>query len=236
MKNKIFTSLIILTFFSLTMLTVSAENNSEIVLKDGRILKNPYIISRRPSGLNVGHENGVIFVPFSKMSKKRQEQYNYSPKKSKKYKKKIAKAQHKRQVRVAKKRALAKNADSGFNYRAKRFPEHSTSSRLKNELAELVREKSRLEREHRRVSAGRLSPKSGPSDDIYVSYRGGKVYRKRRTNYAKQQTKNINTKKRRLKEINSSIQRNVRRTTTVRNLISRSQIGGIKKGRTVKNY
>ena len=233
MKNKIFTNLILVTFFSLTMLTVSAENNNEIVLKDGRVLKNPYIISKTPSGLNVGHENGVIFVPFSKMSKERQEQYNYSPKEAKKHKKKIAKAQHNRQVRIAEKQALAKRADTGFSYGPERFPEQSVSSRLKNELAELIREKARLEREYRRVSAGRLSPASGPSDDIYVSYRGGKVYRKKRTNYAKQQTKNINTQKRRLKEINSSIQKNVRRTTTVRNLISRSQIGGIKHGRTV---
>ncbi|MBU8901881.1 MAG: hypothetical protein KOO69_04005 [Victivallales bacterium] len=235
MKNKIFISLLSLSFFSLIMLTVSAENNNEIVLKDGRILKNPYIISKTPVGLNIGHENGVIFVPFSKMSQTRQEQYNYSPKESKKYKKKIVEAQHKRQTRLAKQQARAKKSDSGsVSYGPERFPARSTKSRLQTELYELIREKSRLEKEYSRVSSGRISPKSGPSDDTYISYRGGKVYRKKRTNYAKQQTKNINIRKRRLKEINSALQRNIRRTNTVRNLISRSQIGGIKKGRTMR--
>ncbi|MCK4982899.1 MAG: hypothetical protein KAS17_08250, partial [Victivallaceae bacterium] len=84
-------------------------------------------------------------------------------------------------------------------------------------------------------NAGRINPRSGPSDDIYISYRGGKVYRKKRPNYAKQKTKNVNEKRRRLKEIAAELQKNVRRTTTVRNLISRSKIGGIKKGRTVNN-
>ena len=233
MKNKIFTNLFILSFFSLIMLAVSAENNNEIVLKDGRVLRNPYVISKTPAGLNVGHENGVIFVPFSKMSKERQEQYNYSPKESKKYKKKITKAQHNRQARLAKTRV--KKSDSGsVSYGLERFPVRSTTSRLQTELSELIREKSRLKKEYSRVSSGRLSPKSGPSDDAYISYRGGKVYRKKRTNYAKQQTKNINIQKRRLKEINSALQKNTRRTNTVRNLISRSQIGGIKKGRTMR--
>ncbi len=235
MKNKIFTNLLILSFFSLIMLAVSAEDNNEIVLKDGRILRNPYVISKTPAGLNVGHENGVIFVPFSQMSKTRQEQYNYSPKESKKYKKKITKAQHNRQARLAKQQVRVEKSDSGsVSYGLERFPARSTTSRLQTELSELIREKSRLKKEYSRVSSGRLSPKSGPSDDAYISYRGGKVYRKKRTNYAKQQTKNINIQKRRLKEINSALQKNTRRTNTVRNLISRSQIGGIKKGRTMK--
>jgi len=93
MKNKILSVLIIVTFSSLIGLPTYAETKDEIVLKDGRVLKNPYIISKTPSGLNVGHENGVIFIPFSQMSKKRQKQYNYNPAKSKKHKKKIAKAQ-----------------------------------------------------------------------------------------------------------------------------------------------
>ena len=74
MKNKILSVLIIVTFFSLIGLPTYAETKDEIVLKDGRILKNPYIISRTPSGLNIGHESGVIFIPFSKMSKERKKQ------------------------------------------------------------------------------------------------------------------------------------------------------------------
>jgi len=234
MKNKILSVLILVILCTLGFQTY-AKTKDEIVLKDGRVLKKPYIISKTPSGLNIGHEGGVIFIPFYKMSKERQKQYNYNPKESIKHKKRIAKAQRTRQVRIAKKRAQGPSADTGsFSYGPEAFPERPVSSQLQNELYELIREKARLEKERTDVSAGRLSPRSGPSDDIYISYRGGKVYRKKRTNYAKQTTKNINVKKRRLKEINSALQRNVRRTATVRNLIKRQTSKGIKKGRTVE--
>ena len=234
MKNKILSILIIVILCILTGLPAYAKTKDEIVLKDGRVLKNPYIISRTPSGLNIGHKNGVIFIPFSKMSKERQKQYNYKPAESKKHKKKIAKAQRARQVRIAKKQAQRPPADTGsFNYGPESFPEQSISSQLENELAELIREKARLEKERTRVKAGRIGPSSGSSDNIYISYRGGKVYRKKRSNYAGQVTKNVNEKRRRLKEIAAALQKNVRRTTTVRNLISRDIGTGIKKGRTV---
>ena len=233
MKNKIFISLLIVTFCGMINITASAEDKNEIVLNDGRVLKNPYIISRTPAGLNVGHENGVIFVPFSKMSKERQKKYDYKPKESKKYKKKIAKAQYTRQVRIAKEKA--KKTDTGSYYGHERFPEKSAKSALQDELASLLREKSRLERERSRVSSGRISPRSGSSSDHYISYRGGKVYRKKQTSYGQQTTKNVNEKRRRIKEINSALQKNIRRTTTVRNLISRAKTKGIQKGRTV-NY
>ena len=235
MKNKILSVLIIVILCTLTGLPAYAKTKDEIVLKDGRVLKNPYIISRTPSGLNIGHESGVIFIPFSKMSKERQKQYNYKPAESKKHKKRIAKAQRTRQVRIAKKQAQVSLPDTGsFSYGPEPFPEQPTSSRLENELSELIREKARLEKERSNVKAGRVNPLSGSSDDIYISYRGGKVYRKKRSNYAKQKNKNVMNKRRRLKEIAAALQKNARRTTTVRNLISRNTSKGIKKGRTVK--
>ena len=62
MRNKILINMLVLTFCSLLILTVSAKEKDEIILKNGKILKKPYIISRTPSGLNVGHENGVILL------------------------------------------------------------------------------------------------------------------------------------------------------------------------------
>jgi len=139
-----------------------------------------------------------------------------------------------RQVRIAKKQAQGPKPDTGsFSYGPESFPEQSISSKLENELAELIREKARLEKERTRVNAGRINPASGHADDSYISYRGGKVYRKKRSSYAGQVTKNVNEKRRRLKEIAAALQKNIRRTTTVRNLISRDIGTGIKKGRTV---
>ena len=234
MKIRILSVLLIAALCISAGFSTSAKTNDEIVLKDGRILKKPYVISRTPSGLNVGHENGVIFVPFTKMSEKRQKQYNYNPKESKTYKKKIAKAQRTRQIRIAKKKKRAKKTSTGsFSYEPTRFPEQSVSSQLQDELAELIREKSRLEKERTRVNSGRINPRGGHSDNSYTSYRGGKVYRSKRSSYAEQTTKNVMNKRKRLKKIASELQKNSRRTTAVRNLIARNTSKGIKKGKTM---
>jgi len=234
MKNKVLTSFLAIAFCCLITLEVSAKDKDEIVLKDGKVLKKPYIISRTPSGLNIGHERGVIFVPFSKMSKKRQKQFNYDPKKSKAHKARIAKAQRNRQIRIAKGKQTRKTDSGSFSYGPETFPEKSTSSLLEDELATLLREKARLQKEYSQVSSGRILPSGGPSDNVYISYRGGKVYRKKRNNYGKNQTKNSLAKRKRLKEINSELQKNIRRTHTVRNLIKRQTYKGIKKGKTVR--
>ena len=239
MKNKILINLAAITFCCMLALTVFAEDKSEekdeIVLQNGKVLKKPYIISRTPAGLNVGHENGVIFIPFSEMSEKRQKQYNYDPERAKKYKTRITRAQHRRQVRLAKDVKQKKGAANGFfSHGEDDFPQQSTGTQLENELASLLREKARLEKQYSDVNSGRVKPLSGSSDSSYVSYRGGKVYRKNKASYSKKENKNFLDKRRRLKEIKGELQRVSRRITTVRNLIQREKVKGIKVGKTLK--
>ena len=234
MKNKILINVFVLTFCSMLTLRSFAEEKDEITLKDGKVLKKPYIISKNPSGLNVGHENGVIFVPFSEMSEKRQKQYNYDPKKAEKYKKRIAKAQKRRRIRIAEQRKKGKTSDTGsVSFEEESFPEQSTKSQLENELTSLLREKARLERRYSQINSGRIKPQSGSSDNTYVSYRGGKVYRKKKGSYTARESKNFLDKRKLLKEISGELQRNKRRTITVRNLIKRQTAKGIKIGKTV---
>jgi len=253
MKNKILINLTVLTFCSMLTLPVFAEEKTrdegkakaeekakadekdEIVLQDGKVLKKPYIISRTPAGLNVGHESGVIFIPFSEMSEKRQKQYNYDPKKAKDYKKRIAQAQRNRQVRLAQKANQKKGSNGNFvAYEEESFPEQSTGTQLENELASLLKRQAQLKREYSQVSAGRITPQSGPSDNAYFSYRGGKVYRNKQKSYTEKEAKNSLDKRRRLKEIDGEMQRVSRRITTVRNLIKRETVKGIKVGRTLQ--
>lgn len=205
-------------------------------MKDGRVLVKPYIISRTPAGLNVGHESGVIFIPFAEMSEKRQKQYNYDPEKAKKYLARRTKARRQRQVRLAKERAEAQAANgNSLDYLNASFPSSSDSpiESLESELAYLVRERLRLEKELSDAKAGRVLPRSGHSGDVYISYRGGKVYRKKRPSYGGKTTKNVNDKRRAIKDLNGKLQRNKRRTTQVRNLINRAKTKGIKKGKTL---
>ncbi|MDD5697599.1 MAG: hypothetical protein PHH77_03185 [Victivallaceae bacterium] len=201
------------------------EIRKEVVLADGRILKNAYIISRTPAGLNIGHETGVIFIPFSRMSKARQQQYRYDPEEAKKYLEQRTKAQHDRQVRLAKKRAEEKKREEEAE--AEIQPDFSARTPLeeaKNELAALLQERARLERERSIVESGGVIPPGG-SNSFYISYRGGKVSRKIKYNYSEAINKNAMEKRKRLKEINTELQRNILRTNTVRNLVSKYSAG-----------
>ncbi len=243
MKDKILINLTAITICSMLALTVFAdekdekksEEKDEIVLENGKVLKKPYIISRTPAGLNVGHESGVIFIPFSEMSEKRQKQYNYNPEKAKKYKEKINQAQRRRQIRLAQKANQKSKPDNGFfAYEEESFPEQSTGTQLENELASLIKKQAQLKREYSLVNSGKVKPQSGSSDNTYVSYRGGKVYRKTKKSYTSKERKNFMDKRRRLKEIKGEQQRVSRRITTVRNLIQREKTKGIKVGKTLQ--
>lgn len=49
---------------------------------NGRILEDPYVISRRPDGLEIGHKNGIIFVKFEDLPEQVRKKYNYDPAKA----------------------------------------------------------------------------------------------------------------------------------------------------------
>ncbi|MFA6715985.1 MAG: hypothetical protein WC082_15035 [Victivallales bacterium] len=204
------------------------ENKDEITLPDGRVLEKPYIISRNPAGLNVGYKNGVIFVPFSEMSEEKQKYYKYDPEKAKEYNQKLAAARQQRQAKLKQKKMQAQQQenDDGFSYIPDSSPEQSILGRLENEMVELRKENARLKKEYSDVRAGRISPVD--AGDPYMSYRGGKVYRKGRSQSAGSAEMQ---KRRRLKELKGAIQRNERRIVTVRNLISREKTTGIQKGK-----
>jgi hypothetical protein len=205
------------------------DKGKEIVLASGRVLKNAYIISRTPAGLNIGHETGVVFVPFSEMSKERQKKYNYDPKKAQEYLERRKEAQQRRAVRLAKKKAEEEkdeDEDDSFDFEYDEFPQLSPLDQLQKELNYLLRERDRLERLYSKVKNSPVAPRGGPS---YSTYRGGKI-----TSYTQQHQQNSLDKRRRLKEISGELQRNKRRTTTVRNLISRAKTKGIKRGKTIR--
>jgi hypothetical protein len=195
-------------------------------LASGRVLKNAYIISRTPAGLNVGHETGVVFVPFSEMSEERQKKYKYDPEKAAEYLARRKEAQKTRALRLAKKKAEQDSEENeSFDFEYNEFPQLSPLGQLQKELNYLLRERDRLERLYSKVKSSPVRPSGGSS---YSTYRGGKV-----VSYTRQQQKNSLEKRRMLKEISGQLQRNKRRTTTVRNLISRAKTKGIKRGKTM---
>lgn len=48
-------------------------------LPNGKILEDPYVMSQRPDGLEVGHKGGIMFVKFTDMPEEVRKKYNYDP-------------------------------------------------------------------------------------------------------------------------------------------------------------
>jgi len=56
-------------------------------LPNGKTLVDPYVISKRPNGLEIGHKSGVMFVKFKDLPAKIQKEYGYDPEKAAVYEK-----------------------------------------------------------------------------------------------------------------------------------------------------
>lgn len=89
-----------------SILPLCAAGLKTYTLKNGRVLTAPYIVGRKPNGLEVGHADGVSFIPFTQMTKKTQERFNYSPAKAREFEKSDA-AYKKRQAVLKKQEAQA---------------------------------------------------------------------------------------------------------------------------------
>jgi hypothetical protein len=63
----------------------------KVTLPNGKVLIDPYVISKRPDGLEVGHKSGIMFIKFTNMSVKYQKKYGYNPQKAAAYEKRRAK-------------------------------------------------------------------------------------------------------------------------------------------------
>jgi predicted nucleic acid-binding Zn-ribbon protein len=54
-------------------------------LPNGKVLEDPYVMSQRPDGLEIGHNKGITFVKFTDLPEKARKKYNYDPAKVAEY-------------------------------------------------------------------------------------------------------------------------------------------------------
>jgi hypothetical protein len=106
-------------------------------LKNGRVLVAPYIVGRKPNGLEVGHADGVSFIPFTQMTKKTQERFNYSPKKSQAFEKSDA-AYKKKQA------ALKKQEHQAYLKRRQEYAERKLAYNFQELGDEIYKTKERI--------------------------------------------------------------------------------------------
>lgn len=61
----------------------------DIKLKSGKVLKDAYILDKKPNGVTLGHKDGCTFVRYADMPTKVQTNFGYDPDEAAKYEKKI---------------------------------------------------------------------------------------------------------------------------------------------------
>ncbi|NOY74563.1 MAG: hypothetical protein GXP32_02065 [Kiritimatiellaeota bacterium] len=89
------------------VLMASFADAKKVKLPNGKVLIDPYVISRRPDGLEIGHKIGIMFVKFKNLPVDIQKKYGYNPKKAAAY----AKKQATRKQNLAKERKAAAAAE-----------------------------------------------------------------------------------------------------------------------------
>jgi len=61
----------------------------DVTLKSGKVLKDAYILDRKPNGITFGYKDGCSFVRFPDLPEKVQKYFNYDPKEAASYEKKL---------------------------------------------------------------------------------------------------------------------------------------------------
>ncbi len=74
----------------------------DVTLKSGKVLKDAYVLDRKPNGITFGYKDGCSFVRFTDLSEKVQKYFNYDPEEAANYEKKME-AQKKANQKAAEK-------------------------------------------------------------------------------------------------------------------------------------
>ena len=82
-----------------------AQSDTDYTLPNGRVLKNAYVMEKKPNGVVVGHSTGVMFVKYSKMPDELKKKLGYNAKKCAAYEKKARKYKKAQRKRKAKEKA-----------------------------------------------------------------------------------------------------------------------------------
>jgi DNA repair exonuclease SbcCD ATPase subunit len=88
----------------------AALAGEDYTMASGRVLKNAYVMERKPNGVTVGHATGVMFVKYDQMSPELRKQLGYDEKKCAAYETAQGKAKAARKKQQADKAA----ADAKF--------------------------------------------------------------------------------------------------------------------------
>ena len=89
----------------------------DITLNSGKVLKDAYVLDRKPNGVTFGHKDGCTFVRFSDMPEGARKYFNYDPEKAASYEKKIEDQKKANQKAAEKQKAREKQQQAEMDKR-----------------------------------------------------------------------------------------------------------------------
>ena len=86
-----FAVLAVLLFAGTAVFAADADKveKHDVTLKSGKVLKDAFILDRKPNGITFGYKDGCSFVRFSDLPEKVQKYFNYDPDEAARYEKKM---------------------------------------------------------------------------------------------------------------------------------------------------
>ena len=216
---------------ALSAATVSAKNYK---LPNGKVLVDPYVISQRPDGLEVGHKSGVLFVKFKNLPKEIQKKYGYDPTKAAAYEKQQTEAKRKfdakKRAEAARKEQMRREVNQNlFKASVERLEQDIRKTELrikflKEEIPRLNKEADKLLDKATNLAGKKVS--SGPRRVDY-GWDGGYVVTGGRNSRAE------NTKKRTVKKLGEEYYSVKRKITKYQKELEQKQLS---LARMKKNY
>ncbi len=163
----------------------NSKGDTKVTTKDGKVYINPKVMSHSPDGLEIGHKNGITFVPFTKLPEDVQKKYSYDPKEAEEYSKRkvdaveLAKAERQRKAQEEEKqhkKMLERKKIYNQQHKEKEIGE------LKNRIAELNKLipelESKIDRQLKNMNTVSARSTAYKGSRNY-SWRGGVVYTSR---------------------------------------------------------
>ena len=127
----------------------------DVTLKSGKVLKDAYILDKKPNGITFGYKDGATFVRYTDMPEKYQKYFNYDPEAAASYEKKIENQKKANQKAMEKQKAKEQKQQTEQAQRNKErriAQQEQTVRKLELQLEEA---KKKLQNTERTVSQDR---------------------------------------------------------------------------------
>jgi len=151
----------------------------DYTMASGRVLKNAYIMEKKPDGVVVAHDAGVMFVKYSKMSEDFRKKLGYDAEKCAKYEAKKRKNKKRKRKRDAAKNAKDAKFKKELNVRQGKYKIYDLENKIKAtelRIKRLKKEIPKLEADSKNFLDKAVSLSATTSGGYSNSNRGNSIW------------------------------------------------------------